>query len=109
MKTKVYKLKEHISRYLYKYLGRDDMSIYFDKSVGSWVICNKNKILDNELLGKSLELIDLVGIKIRFACPTEYTTLLWDKKKEEKYLKICKEQKTWNYWDYIATLLKDEI
>lgn len=97
MKTKAFKLKENIARYMYKYIGMDDVSIRFNNDTGvyeKWEIHVGGKIGEQYGLSyidkKRKELEDILGFEICFCSMviwdgTVGTTLLWNKEKEEKY------------------------
>lgn len=102
MKTKAYKLKENIARYIYNYIGRNDVSICWDNSSGvyqRWVVHLTRKTW-KQLFGKKKnqhdtyfikrkrdELENILGITITLSDGEYGRTLLWNKEKEIKYLK----------------------
>lgn len=100
MKTKAYKLRENIARYIYEYIGKDDVSIClnndYEDDTGIW---NKwemhvgGKIVEQYKLSyfekKRIELENILGFGIDLCVyeGTAGTTLLWNKDKESEYEK----------------------
>lgn len=104
MKTKAFKLKENIARYIYQYIGRDDVSICFFNDTYS---CDKLEIHlfgktweqhnDFQINRKRDELEQILGFGISICDCEKRRTLLWNKEKELKALKRVDKYKEREY------------